>query len=268
MFVLCIDGDHIPGSPFAFALTPAEPAAEMSTAIGIGIRSTVKGETSSFMITLADEYGNSATSGGHASVIIARVDDNVVSTSIHDYKNGSYEVTYNVPSSDTFQLNVWYGSGPIMGSPFTVIGYNQLSVAAGAKWAVLTLTAIACTMCILGIVFIIYQRHNKVMRASSPLFMIIILIGALIGLSSVFPLLVVNDASCQAFQWLLGMGFTIMLSCVYAKAWRISTIFTSTVCHSHVCPYVHILFLTSPFCIIHDLYSYYDSDGILKIFHY
>jgi hypothetical protein len=225
-----LDADHIPGSPFAFTLLPATPVADLSAAAGVGLKSTVKGETSSFLVTLADVYGNSATSGGDADSLVAMVDNVVVTSSVHDYGNGTYQITYNVPaSSDTFDLVVEYKSAPILGSPFTVTGYNQLAVAAPLKWAIVGLATIACLTCFLGILFIIWQRNNKVMRASSPLFMVIILTGALIGLTSVFPLVTVNDNSCQAFQWLLGLGFTIMLSCVYAKAWRISTIFTSTV---------------------------------------
>lgn len=77
------------------------------------------------------------------------------------------------------------------------------------------------------------KRRVRVVKASQPLFLVMVAVGALIMGSSVLPISMVDsvDGKCQkicmAFPWLLSLGFTITFSALFSKAWRINRIYRS-----------------------------------------
>jgi hypothetical protein len=66
---------------------------------------------------------------------------------------------------------------------------------------------------------IFWYRNEKAMKAGSPIFMWLMLLGGGLGLSSVFFLADINDWKCQTFPFVFGAGFMCLISSLYAKTW-------------------------------------------------
>jgi len=63
------------------------------------------------------------------------------------------------------------------------------------------------------------------MRAATPLFMENMLLGSLLGAGSVFAYASESDAACQAFPFVLGVAYVLLLGSLYIKTWRLMIIF-------------------------------------------
>ena len=73
---------------------------------------------------------------------------------------------------------------------------------------------------------VIHRRHSAVIKAASPLFCALTIVGcALMLASNYFNTLVVNDAHCAASSWLLSIGFSITFSALFVKTFRLWRIF-------------------------------------------
>jgi hypothetical protein len=73
---------------------------------------------------------------------------------------------------------------------------------------------------------IFWFRHDKAMKAGSPIFMGLMLLGGALGLSSVFFLSEITDWKCTTFPFVFGAGFMCLISAMFAKIWRVAQIFT------------------------------------------
>jgi ABC-type sugar transport system substrate-binding protein len=101
-----------------------------------------------------------------------------------------------------------------------------------ALFAIVAITAIYC------IGWTWYKRKIRVVRASQPIFLIMIAAGALVLGSALIPMsfddtdpsFVEDDRSdraCMAVPWLGCLGFAIAFSALFSKTWRINRIFHS-----------------------------------------
>jgi hypothetical protein len=72
-------------------------------------------------------------------------------------------------------------------------------------------------------------RKHRIIKASSPLFLIYILAGTMLSYSTNYTWTATqfNDASCALTPILLGLGFVITFGALFAKSWRIVTLFRS-----------------------------------------
>ena len=74
--------------------------------------------------------------------------------------------------------------------------------------------------------FVLYYRHHPMIRAASPLFLLLSLGGLVLlwvaGYALVMP---VTTASCSAFSWLVNVGLQLTFSPLFAKTWRVYRIF-------------------------------------------
>lgn len=73
-----------------------------------------------------------------------------------------------------------------------------------------------------------YRRNHPVYRAASPIFCVLILVGMLVAL--IAPIAWIGRptrVTCMLPWWALGLGYTLILSCLIAKNWRIWRIFAS-----------------------------------------
>ena len=111
-------------------------------------------------------------------------------------------------------------------------------------WALMTMFALAC-----GVWTYIKRRH-RVLRASQPFFLLVIVGGILLTIAAIMPLSflqeTVDDIGRESFSslkedneesstlsvftctspiWFLSIGFTTMFSALFAKTWRINKIF-------------------------------------------
>ena len=84
-----------------------------------------------------------------------------------------------------------------------------------------------CILACIGLIIAVGLNHKSpVIRAATPSFCIVTLVGAIAMLTSnYFETLVVNDAHCSAQVWLLSIGFTLTYSSCFIKTFRIWRIF-------------------------------------------
>jgi len=87
--------------------------------------------------------------------------------------------------------------------------------------------AIVYTLC--QAIFIIIYRHNPIIRAATPEFCLLCLLGTLLLLIVPFTWSLHNTTeSCVARVWFLQLGFSIILSALFIKTFRICRIFSAT----------------------------------------
>jgi len=100
------------------------------------------------------------------------------------------------------------------------------SVSDGVQIGFTVVTAVCMGVCGLFMIAIFWYRAHAVIRASSPLFCELILIGALLSYSSIFALVQnpISTTSCVVAPWLAHLGFSTAFGCLFAKTFRINRI--------------------------------------------
>jgi len=111
---------HIAGSPFSVSVSPDSAFAQSCASFGSGISSAGAGFSSSFSISSFDMFGNKVTRGGETFAATLQSGTTVVSSSIEDKRDGSYDVTYTITASAIYSLNVLLNGNFTAGSPYNV----------------------------------------------------------------------------------------------------------------------------------------------------
>ena len=107
---------------------------------------------------------------------------------------------------------------------------NQLGSVRYFGWIA---AAIVILSCIAMTTWVVLKRNTRIVRTLQPLFLVMISMGVLVMGSSLIPLgyddgIVSQEAAgkaCMAFPWLLSMGFTVAMSALFSKLWRINKLF-------------------------------------------
>ena len=110
---------------------------------------------------------------------------------------------------------------------------NQLGNVRVFGW-VASLVVIATSLILTA--WVVSNRKTRIVRTLQPVFLVSISMGVLIMGSALIPLgfddeIVSAEGSsmaCMAFPWLLSMGFTIAMSALFSKIWRINKLFHNT----------------------------------------
>lgn len=84
--------------------------------------------------------------------------------------------------------------------------------------------------------FVICHRQQQVVKALQPIFLLCICGGVLVLGSSIIPLSFDDeiasqhgcDISCMALPWLVCLGFSVAISALFAKLWRINRLFSAS----------------------------------------
>jgi hypothetical protein len=109
-----------------------------------------------------------------------------------------------------------------------LVSYHVQDVADGAAAAMITLAALVELALLVLIVLVYRLRRNPVIRASSVLFCIISIFGAMVGVAAVFTLRPPEYARvCNLAWFLIVLGFTLMYMSVLLKNYRILRVFTN-----------------------------------------
>lgn len=104
----------------------------------------------------------------------------------------------------------------LMGVPMVIVG--------------LSLGVFICLSAVYFAVWTWKHRKTRVIEASQPVFLIVVCIGAFLMASTIYPLsfdepvLTAPFMGCMAGYWLLGSGFGLVFSALFAKMWRINKI--------------------------------------------
>ncbi|AYV86402.1 MAG: hypothetical protein Solumvirus9_2 [Solumvirus sp.] len=157
------------------------------------------------------------------------------------YGRLSFDVQGRIVMSPELVIQMQDGNGYSLITPYSVGGtpiipiptwedrkINNLSFSTSGEKVITTLASITIFAMIGMIGFIIWFRNTKLIRGSTPLFCCLILIGGIIFVSSVWmwPYQGATDTGCKAFNWLLHLGFTLMIQSMVIKTFRLWRIFT------------------------------------------
>jgi len=99
------------------------------------------------------------------------------------------------------------------------------------EWAMIlfyVLAGIALGVTVLFLILVLALHSNKVIRYSSPLFLSIMAIGAIIALVSIFFLGTTTDATCVLREWFFGFGYVMLFGALFAKTFRIYKLFANS----------------------------------------
>eukprot|EP00578_Thalassiosira_sp_NH16_P004470 CAMPEP_0181138052 /NCGR_PEP_ID=MMETSP1071-20121207/34035_1 /TAXON_ID=35127 /ORGANISM="Thalassiosira sp., Strain NH16" /LENGTH=487 /DNA_ID=CAMNT_0023224851 /DNA_START=1 /DNA_END=1465 /DNA_ORIENTATION=+ len=99
---------------------------------------------------------------------------------------------------------------------------------------------VVASLCLMIMTYM--NRKKRVIKASQPFFLQMIIVGVLIFASAIIPLAFdtghysqeVSDAACMATPWLLTIGFTTVFSALFAKTWRINKILHNPNAFRHI----------------------------------
>jgi hypothetical protein len=94
---------------------------------------------------------------------------------------------------------------------------------------------IASLTMVLAVTFAFWSYKNRlspVVKASQPLFLVLICLGVFILSSSIFPMAIDDgfaseeacDKACMAIPWLISMGWSILFAALYAKLRRVNLV--------------------------------------------
>lgn len=118
---------------------------------------------------------------------------------------------YNIGSPPVFPLPSWKER------EFAPVQYGTTG-----ERAVLALTAVCIVLCAVLLALVLANYRAPVIRAATPSFCAVIILGAIAMLcSNFFATLVVDDVHCAASTWLLSIGFTLTFASLFIKTFRI-----------------------------------------------
>ena len=238
----------IPGSPFPLTLLPAPYDPSHTSVVGTNYSQVEKSAVASVTMQLVDSYGNTEIAGAapsnqptfslfyldaSAAAPVANVTGNstglltplgVFST---DNGDGSYTLSYTAPELSTFYLYVLVDGVNAYGSPYYVVGLDALQLPSSIQVAFLVLSLVLGMLVVVVMVGVVWTRDNRVVRAGSPLFLVLICVGVLLSIASVPVYAYPSDITCRLFPFLLTTGYILALSALFTKSYRVLLLFVS-----------------------------------------
>lgn len=113
---------------------------------------------------------------------------------------------------------------------------QELNQLGNLRYVGFVLTAVACSLALAATAWVVIYRKKQVVKVMQPNFLCAISIGvfimALAMIATSIDDQVVSqesaDMACMAVPWLLSLGFTISMSALFSKLWRIHRLFSAT----------------------------------------
>ncbi|KAL7549918.1 hypothetical protein ACHAWF_013171 [Thalassiosira exigua] len=83
--------------------------------------------------------------------------------------------------------------------------------------------------------WVAYNRKNRVVKMSQPMFLSMVCFGVLVLSSAIFPLGIDDsvatvrgcDAACASIPWLVSTGFSFVFAALFSKLWRLNRVFSA-----------------------------------------
>lgn len=96
---------------------------------------------------------------------------------------------------------------------------------AGLAAALVAIGVVLCAFVVFSLAVVVYFRASKIMKASQPMMVSIILFGCLLGgLRVITGGLPLSDGTCNAWFWLGHLSFNIVFAAMSAKLWRVDKV--------------------------------------------
>lgn len=110
---------------------------------------------------------------------------------------------------------------------------NQLGSVRYVGWG---LAAVVVCSALYMISWVVMNRKERIVKILQPAFLIMISLGVMVMGTAMIPLGIDDEiasdsacsAACMAFPWLLSIGFTIAMSALFSKLWRINKLFSNS----------------------------------------
>ena len=225
---ITLDGQYLPYTPFNVPVLPsAFVAAKTSVS---GVTDAVQGKSAYLTIQPADAYGNVAQGALNASLLVVEVDAQPLPlTAVSASTAGVYQVEYLAPSQARYSLSVMLDGEAVSGSPFSISPLANMDISSSEETGMRVLAGLASGSLLVAMLFLYSTRSLPKVKAASPLFLFLILAGCQLALVAV--LLPVpqqpstSSSSCGAYAYTLSVGFTLAVSSLVVKTWRIARIF-------------------------------------------
>lgn len=107
---------------------------------------------------------------------------------------------------------------------------NQLGSIRVVGWVLAPLVTLTA---LFFIGWVLWNRKLRIVKTLQPMFLVMIAVGALIMGLTIIPLSLDDEIvsergcsiACMSMFWLLSMGFTIAMSALFSKLWRINKLF-------------------------------------------
>ena len=152
-------------------------------------------------------------------------DGKIVSVGIHNERNNTLSLSNN--------LRWQSATGPPRDRPKVSLETVDIYIVG----IMLVLVSAGIIMCVVMAVINCYYRNHKVIKASSPYINLLIITGCAMGFASVVFISTENidfhlhvspktyPFLCNIRPWLLSLGYTFAFGALFAKTWRIYSIF-------------------------------------------
>jgi ABC-type branched-subunit amino acid transport system substrate-binding protein len=132
----------------------------------------------------------------------------------------------------------WPGSDPTF-KPLDAPPRKLTLLTPAVKDGLLAVCICILILCAVMQVIVILFRSHRVMKASSPLFLVLYLVGVQLLCASVIPRTYESDIAaspvpCEADLFLANIGYTLFVGALLIKTWRLKHIFNRKQLHSTV----------------------------------
>jgi 7 transmembrane sweet-taste receptor of 3 GCPR/Bacterial extracellular solute-binding protein len=108
--------------------------------------------------------------------------------------------------------------------------------------------SIFMALVVIGAVLTFIYRENAFIRCASPLFLMFIWLGALLGYSSLYTwAFEATQTSCIFKYWLGACGFVILFAALFAKTWRVWRLFSNKEFRALQISNVHVMLMVVGF---------------------
>jgi hypothetical protein len=131
---------------------------------------------------------------------------------------------YNIGSPPIFPVPTWEER------QFAPQFYSELN-----EKAMIAINSLCILLCVLLVGVVLKYWRSPVIRAATPSFCLVIILGGVLMLiSNYFNTLVVNDSHCAASVWFLTLGFTTVFAAMFVKTFRVRSFRRRTQQISHM----------------------------------
>jgi len=111
--------------------------------------------------------------------------------------------------------------------PLTLSSFSPHELPQRVVYAMYALAGLCALVVLVFMLLLVLNRHERVIRASSVVFLLTLCLGALVCFLGVVLLgLPVSDSTCQSYPIVLGLGIKMLLGSLFVKSRRIMAIFT------------------------------------------
>lgn len=149
---------------------------------------------------------------------------------------GTIYVTVAFGVLDGGDYNGCVGADASFDVTMKVLPAEQMNQLGSIRIAGFTLFGIIAITSISFAGFVFCNRHQQVVKALQPIFLLCICGGVLVMGSSIVPMSFDDgiasqrgsDIACMSLPWLLTLGFSVAISALFAKLWRINKLFSAS----------------------------------------